>query len=358
MAARPRMRKRANWPENLHEPRPGYYTWRDPRDGRTHILGRMALAQAIHEAMEANVVVANSKATTMLAERLSESRQTVNDLIDKMPIDGKPTTISSRRYHDKEIRNAFGEKNCRDLTVKDASDLLESIKERGKLRFAQAVRSRLMGICAKGVALGWMDRNVAEITETFKVKVQRKRLTLEQFHAIFEKAPKVADWLQDAMLLALVSGQDRSTIGRWRVDWTVDDVAIVHRSKTEANIAIPLALHMNAIGMSLQDVIDRCMSSGVKSEFLIHHRRRHVRVYPGSHVRYQRISHYFSEARDLAEITGENAPTFHEIRSLSKRLYMDQGGVDTKALLGHTTDQTAALYANSRGLEPIKVKIS
>jgi integrase len=307
--------------------------------------------------MEANVVVANSKATRTLAERLSESRQTVNDLIDKMPTDGKPTTISSRRYHDKEIRNAFGEKNCRDLTVQDASDLLESIKARGKLRFAQAVRSRLMGICAKGVALGWMDRNVAEITETFKVKVQRKRLTLDQFHAIFEKAPKVADWLQDAMLLALVSGQDRSTVGQWRADWTVGTVAIARRSKTEARIAIPLALRMNVIGMSLEDVINRCKSTGVPSDFLIHHRRHHVKVRPGSHVRYQNFSNKFSEARDLAGITGENAPTFHEIRSLSKRLYLDQGGVDTKALLGHSDDQTAELYANSRGLEPIKVKI-
>ncbi|MBB3258198.1 hypothetical protein F4827_003066 [Paraburkholderia bannensis] len=352
------MKKRAHWPDNLHEPRSGYYTWRDPRDGQTHILGRIPLAQAIYEATEANVIVDNAKATRSLAERLSDSGRTVNDLLDKMPTAGKATTLSSRRYYDKEIRNAFGGKLCRELTVQDASDLLESIKARGKLRFAQAVRSRLIGICTKGVALGWMDRNVAEITETFKVKVQRKRLTLEQFNAIFEKAPKIADWLQDAMLLALVSGQDRSTVGRWRVDWTVGDVVIVHRSKTEANIAIPLALRMNAIGMSLQDVIDRCMSSGVKSEFLIHHRRRHVRVYPGSHVRYQRISHYFSEARDLAEITGENAPTFHEIRSLSKRLYMEQGGVDTKALLGHSTDQIAALYANTRGLEPIKVKIT
>jgi hypothetical protein len=46
------------------------------------------------------------------------------------------------------------------------------------------------------------------------------------------------------------------------------------------------------------------------------------------------------------------------MRSLSKRLYMEQGNVDTKALLGHMTDAIADLYANSRGLEPVRVRIS
>jgi hypothetical protein len=68
MAARPRIRRRANWPDNLHEPRPGYYTWRDPITKETHILGRVPLAQAIHEAQQANFAIAGLKKTTTLAE--------------------------------------------------------------------------------------------------------------------------------------------------------------------------------------------------------------------------------------------------------------------------------------------------
>ena len=45
---------------------------------------------------------------------------------------------------------------------------------------------------------------------------------------------------------------------------------------------------------------------------------------------------------------GKGAPTFHEIRSLSKRLYDEQGNVDTKALLGHRTEKMGALYADPR----------
>lgn len=44
----------------------------------------------------------------------------------------------------------------------------------------------------------------------------------------------------------------------------------------------------------------------------------------------------FSKARDLARIDwGEGSPaTFHEQRSLSERLYKEQG-LDTQKLLGH-----------------------
>lgn len=37
---------------------------------------------------------------------------------------------------------------------------------------------------------------------------------------------------------------------------------------------------------------------------------------------------------------------------------MEQGNVDTKALLGHMTDAIADIYVNSRGLEPMKVRIT
>jgi integrase len=357
MAPRPRIRRRANWPANMHEPRPGYYTWRDPRDGKTHVLGRIALAQAIYEAQEANAIVETGKTTKTLAQRLTEERKTVADLIGKMPTDGKPNTLAARKSYDDVIRKELGSIECRVLTVENVSDVIEAIKARGKMRWAQAIRSRMVQICAKGMALGWMEKNVAEITEKMKVKVQRKRLTLDGFKAIFEKAPQVADWLPNAMLLALISGQDRSTVARWERESIVGDMAIVRRSKTEVRIAIPLKLHMDAIGMSLADVIKRCTSTGIESKYLVHHQLTHVRSHRGSPVKIGSVSQAFADARELAGIKGEHAPTFHEIRSLTKRLYMEQGGVDTKALLGHSDDSTANLYANSRGLEPIKVKI-
>ncbi|MDR3381778.1 phage integrase Arm DNA-binding domain-containing protein [Cupriavidus basilensis] len=358
MAARPRIRKRAHFPPNLHEPRPGYFTWRDPRDGKTHVLGRIPAAEAIHEAHEANLVVARGAPARTLAERVEKPAETIADLIKKMPTEGiKHNTVVARAGYDRVISGAIGHIECRALTTKDVAEMLEVVKDKGTMAYAEKLRTRINAICCKGMALGWMEKNPAAVTEKIKRRVIRRRLTLAEFNAILAKAPEVADWLPNAMLLALVSGQDRSTVARWERSFVKGDVAVLQRSKTEVRIAIPTAIRMDAIGMSLADVIMRCKATGVVSKFLIHHVRSAGGARRGDPVRLSTISNAFAEAREKAGILGADVPTFHEIRSLCKRLYMEQGGIDTKALLGHMTDAIADLYANSRGLEPIKVRI-
>lgn len=354
------MRKNAKFPDYLYEPRPGYYVWKDPRDGKTHVLGRISLAEAIYQAQEANVIVANSKATRTLAERLTEKQNTIADLIERMPSEGmKASTLKTRSYIDGAIKNGLGTVKCAELTTKQVADFIEPIVESGKKRWAQSIRNRLITICRRGNSLGWMTGNPVLETERPRPKTKRRRLTLEVFHAIYEKASQVNDWLQNAMLLALVSGQDRSTIGRWQRSFSSGDVVLLQRSKTSIKIEIPLALRLDVIGMSLADVIAKCKSTGVVSKFLIHHIRNQGRAKTGTHVKLGSISQSFADARTLAGIPDDEfAPTFHEIRSLSKRLYDDQGNVDTKALLGHMTDAMAEMYADSRGIAPVKVTIN
>ncbi|GAQ29091.1 phage integrase Arm DNA-binding domain-containing protein [Ralstonia insidiosa] len=358
MAGRPRIRRRANWPANLHEPRPGYYTYRDPRDGRVHILGRVPMAQAIFEVHEANAFLVSTP--RKLVARLGDmGTETIRDLISKMPKEGlKQTTLSSHLTQDRKIEEALGDIRCNELTTKAIASFIEQLKTDGKKRFAQMIRSRLINICQKGVALGWMQSNPASVIEKFSVKVQRKRLTLEAFLMILAKAPEVAPWLENAMLLALVSGQDRSTIARWEQTSIQGDFAIVRRSKTEVDIAIPLDLRLDTIGLSLRDVIARCKRAGVVSRYLIHHIKPSGSTKRGAPIALNGVSSAFAEARVLAGLTEVGAPTFHEIRSLTSRLYKAQGNVDTKALLGHLSDSAANTYQNPRGIEPIKVAVT
>lgn len=360
MSPRPRIRRRANWPDNLHEPRDGYYTWRDPRDGKTHILGRMTLAQAIHEVQEANGVVEKSKVTRTLAERLELSDKTIEAIIKRMSVDGlSENTLKGLADHDKVILAKFPNRDIAGIETIEIAELLEEIKARGKNRWAQAIRARCIALFDRAVSLGWAKENPARVTEQVKRKrVQRKRLTMEQFKLILEKAPEVAPWLADMMMLALVSGQDRSTVAAWPRAAVKDGDAVVYRQKTKKWIAIPISLRMDAVGLSLGDVIDRCKSTHIASPFLIHHTQNRGSIRRGAKINLQTISLSFAAARKLAEIPDENAPSFHEIRSLAKRTYMDQGGVDTKALLGHSDDKTADLYADNRGIAPIKVRVS
>ncbi|WP_456281645.1 phage integrase Arm DNA-binding domain-containing protein [Cupriavidus sp. JZ107] len=359
MAARPRIRKRAHFPPNLHEPRPGYYTWRNPLDGKTHVIGRVPLAQAIQEANEANAHAERVAPRRSLVQRMDMVPETMADLLGRMPKDDlAANTLRAHKAQDKAIVAALGEIRCGELTTKDVADFLEAIKAQGKLRWAQSLRSRLISACTKGVALGWMQTNPAQITEAPRVKVKRRRLTMDEFMTIYARAPEVSEWLQSAMMLALISGQDRVTIATLERSAVKDGMLQVVRPKTGVAIAIPLELRMDAVGKSLGEVVAECRATGVVSRYLIHHVRVWGNAPRGSKVHPDRITHAFSGARDLVGISGEDAPTFHEIRSLCKRIYVEQGNVDTKALLGHSTERMAALYENPRGIGPIKVRIS
>jgi integrase len=96
----------------------------------------------------------------------------------------------------------------------------------------------------------------------------------------------------------------------------------------------------------------------VVSPYYLHHVQPHGNAAPGSPVFVDRISKAFTDARILAGIADERAPTFHELRSLSKRLYDKQGGVDTQQLLGHASEKTAAIYADARGVEAVMVRVA
>jgi len=351
-----RSHKRRDWPRGLYEPRPGYFVWRHPDTGQTFALGSIPLPQAKHQALQANAHLLVTGAT--LVERLSGATKTVSDLLADMPVSEKRNTTASRKSMDKVIREAKGDVPCGRLSVADCADILRPIVEAEKLRWAEAIRSRLIMMCKHGMQIGWMTSNPAEVTAKPEVVVKRKRLSLEWFQAIYAKAPEVAEWLQKAMLLAIVTGHDRSTVGRMSKTQVEDDRLVVGRSKTGVRVAIPLDLRLEVLNVSLRDLVME--KPRVVTRLLVHHERPWGNAPVGSQVHPDTLTHAFTEARKLAGIPdefpdGKTAPTFHEIRSLCKRLYLKQGNVDTKNLLGHLTDESADLYADTRDDTPIEV---
>jgi len=353
--------KRRDWPRGLREPRPGYFAWEDDK-GKIWPIGRVPLATAKAEAAAANLHIAG-QAVTLVQRMADGAGGTVADLLGKMPSANKINTAKSLRSLDKQIQAALGTKHAGNLTVADCARLIESVADEGKARSAEALRSRLVAVCRRGMSLGWMDSNPAEATEKPRVTVKRGRLTLEAFRAIYRCAPDVAEWLQHAMMLALVSGQDRSTVAAMERSHVANGILTTWRTKTRDSnqpIAIPLALRMDVVDTSLAQLVSH--RTGVVSRYLVHHVNPWGNAPAGSSVHPDRISHAFTEARRLAGIPdvgtdGKGAPTFHEIRSLSKRLYEAQGNVDTKALMGHATDRMGALYADPRGVEAILVRV-
>jgi hypothetical protein len=344
-----RSRRKEQWPRGLYEPRPGYYVFRTP-DGRTLPIGRVPLPVARNEALAANAKLAEQKPG--LVERLSGASNTVAQLLEKMQ---SPTAKSTGRYYDsldRVIVAGIGAVPCGQLDVRACAELLEAIEAPSMVK---AVRSRLSSVCKRGMQLGWMESNPAEVTAAPKYRVQRGRLTLDAFMAIYAKAPEVSEWLQQAMRLAIVTAADRSTIASMERKGLTAESLTFTRQKTGAAVQVPLYLRLDAVGWSLADVTGH--RTGVVSRFLLHHVNPWANAPAGSRVHVDSITNAFTAARRLAGIHDDRAPTFHEIRSLSKRLYEAQGGVDTRALLGHRSEAVAALYADPRNSEPVRVGV-
>lgn len=352
MNAARRNHKRRDWPRGLYEPRPGYYVWRS-LTGKTLTIGKVPLAQA-----RADVIAANAHEAAVkpdLVDRLTGQANTIAELLKQMPAGESVNTIRSWRSLDKKIREAMGTLRCMSVTVADCAKPVEALARVGKSRSAEAVRSRLIQVCRRGMQLGWMDFNPAEVTGSPSVKVKRGRLTLEIFMAIYDKAPQVADWLPRAMMLGLVLGADRLSLTQLQRSHVSDSLLTYQRQKTGAWIAVPLDLRLDAVGVSLRDLAHH--RGKVLSPHLLHHLRAQGQAAVGDPIHPDTLSDGFMRARRLAGIPDEGAPTFHELRSLCKRLYDAQGGVDTKALLGHAGERVAELYANPRGIEPVRVKV-
>ncbi|SET31384.1 hypothetical protein SAMN02583745_01973 [Thorsellia anophelis DSM 18579] len=93
-------------------------------------------------------------------------------------------------------------------------------------------------------------------------------------------------------------------------------------------------------------------AQGVKSDYIIHFSHSTTSAEKGSCVLASTLSMNFKKNIDLLGLDyGEQTqPTFHEIRSLSERLYREQG-VDTKILLGHKSQRQTDLYNDNRSIE-------
>ena len=74
------------------------------------------------------------------------------------------------------------------------------------------------------------------------------------------------------------------------------------QGKSGAKVAIPLSLHLQALGRTVGDVIGRCRDTAV-SRHVLHHSRTCGRAKPGTKVRNMTLAQVFAEAHDAAGIS-------------------------------------------------------
>jgi len=361
MTPRRRSSGKRGWPAHLYE-RKGYFCWRHPVTGEEYGLGRDRAA-AFTQAIQANLHLAG------LGQK--------ETLLDRITSDGKPRTVAAwfARYEElldeRELapntRRSYkslaaratalleGDTKLKALTALKVTEKLAEVAKAGQQRTSQALRSFLHESFRVATVQGWLDENPVRDVHGPKVQVRRARLTLETLLAVHRTA---APWLRSAIALALVSGQRREDVARATFADVRDGGWWVVQGKTKTRIAIPLELRLDVFGMSLEDVVKQCRSTGVLSKHLVHQTESRGNSPLGRPIWKDTISRRFSAA--LAELKldfeGKEPPTFHEIRSLSSRLYKAQGGVNVQELLGHRNAKTTEMYQDGRG-EWIRVSL-
>jgi len=352
----PRQRKASNrpLPPNVRE-RDGYYTYRNPKDGVEYGLGRNT-RDAISQAIEANMQLAGQIVRPRLVDRLTgEESRTWGKWCDEFEKllgerDSAANTKRTRKSYLGRLRRTFPEGSpAASIDTLMCSDALKEIKAEGKARTAQAFRSFLIDCFDRMIAAGWRKDNPARVTDEVTVKVKRARLPFIAFMGLYERTKTV--WLRNAMALALVSGQAREDCAYAEFSDFHDGCWWNERGKTGARIMLPLELRLTCFGMSLEDVLRQCRMTGIVSRYPIHQTERKKGAVVGKKMHVDKITRIFSA--ELAKLGidwgGKKSPTFHEIRSLSSRLYKEQGDVNPQELLGHKNARTTAVYTDGRG---------
>ncbi|EEW3681555.1 site-specific integrase [Escherichia coli] len=349
-----------------------YWRYKHPVTGKFHSLGTNE-AEAIAIATEANSRLAEQRTRQILAisDRIATSKgkaiitstwldryQAIQD--DRLESgDIKLNTYKQKAKPVSLLRERAGMKLISSVDARDIAQLLDEYITAGQPRMAQVVRSVLIDVFKEAQHYGEVPPgyNPALATKQPRRKITRQRLNLEEWQKIFDIADASHRYMGNAMLLALVTGQRLGDISRMKFSDIWDDHLHVIQEKTGSKIAIPLSLRLNAINWSLRDVVARCRDYAV-SPYLVHFFRTTSQAERGAQVKANTLTMNFSKARDLAGIDwGKGSPaTFHEQRSLSERLYKEQG-IDTRKLLGHKTQQQTDRYHDDRGKDWSKIAI-
>jgi integrase len=356
---RKRLAKNRALPPNLYENSAGYLYYIHPHSKQSKGLGRDR-PKAIIEARAANAALATMRPSSLVDWATGKQDYTLAEwvpLYKAMWIektDPAPNTLRNASSYLSRIEAAsIAWMRLPEIgTAHAASFLAETEKESGAAA-ALAMRARLRDLFRMAETQGLIEagKNPVVATYTPSRVVKRERLTLEQFRAVHALAPK---WLQRAMMLALVTAQRRDDIANMKFTDQKDGYLYIVQGKSQGEIKLQqdINIRLQAVGPSIGEVIADCRDL-IVSRYMIHHIAHRGTARPGDQIASNGISNAFQEAVIAAGIEaseGRTAPTFHEIRSLSERLYKAEFGAEfAQAMLGHKNASMTAKYDDMRG---------
>lgn len=277
------------------------------------------------------------------------ARRTLNNWIDEYQFilsnkNLKKHTLDNKNSLIKVVRTKLGDRPMRRISTLELAEVINDYIKRGANNAAKSMYLILKDIFKEAYFNGWIESDPTAPLRSPKTPVKRSRLTFDEFEQIANYAKKTKQqYFYQSLVLALVTGQRRSDIVTMKRADIKNGHLFIEQCKTGAKIALPLNLYCEKLDITLEQVINNICTG---KKYLIENNGKQVKLFS--------LTQHFAEFRDRIFYKCDywsGAPaSFHEIRSLSERLYRAQG-VDTMNLLGHKSQQMTDKYNDSRGRE-------
>lgn len=358
---RKRLAENRGFPPNLYKNAAGYFYYLDPDRKKTKGLGKDR-AKAFSEARAANAALA-MRAPSSLADWVSGKQDYT--LAEWAPLykalwmeKTEPVTNTLRsatNYLNQITKSDIAWMKLPAIETSHVAKFLAAVEKEKGPSTALNLRSRLGDVFRMAENQGLIDAGSNPVTATYTPDrtVKRERLSLEQFYAIRELAPL---WVQRAMTLALMTSQRRDDVANMKFSDVRNGFLYIAQGKGGGMVKLQqdVNIKLDAVGLTISDAIQQCRDL-VVSRYLVHHSAAKGRAKPGEQVTSNGISRAFQESCEAAGIKaaeGRTPPTFHEIRSLSQRLYRKEYGAEfAQAMLGHKHASMTEKYDDMRGQE-------
>ncbi|WP_330983658.1 MULTISPECIES: tyrosine-type recombinase/integrase [Enterobacterales] len=351
----------ANLPKNLtYRKAVKSFYWRNPLTKKEICLGQIARRDAVAQAIEANNYLAQNFTPSLLIEKLKEvDTLTVGKWLDRYDMLLQRRDLSANTYKIRgnqlaTVKEKMGGMILKEVSTRHIAEFLDPWVSEGKNTMAAGMRSVLSDVFREAIVEGHIMHNPVTPTRTPGIKVQRDRLDLKVFHDMRSTAEQMPVWFPLAMDLALVTAQRREDVATMRFSEIYDDRLHVIQQKTGVMLAIPLSLTLPAAGLRLGTVVDRCRLVS-RSDFLISAGIR--KNSPDGSIHPDGLTKKFADTRKLSGLSfSDTPPTFHEIRSLSGRLYEAAYGKEfAQKLFGHKSEKMTEMYLDKRQNEYVMI---
>lgn len=299
-------------PKWMHQKHGAYYI---VREGKWHHIGRN-LHDALVEYARLTSGPDQAALGKLVADVLDDLRLTVADNTYKNYVN------ASRRFLE-----AFAEFAPEQIKPQHVARFLDDNKTTPSM--ANLLHAFMRNVFKRAVRWGVIEADPSRDIAQFKTEGRDRYITADEYARIREQCPPT---LQSLMDIAYITGQRMGDCRHIKYSDISEDGVFVKQQKTKARVLIAMTPDLDAAIKAAKDI-----HQSVKGLTLFHSR-------DGSPIKYHTLYKQWCKACEKAGV--ENAH-FHDIRAAAAT-DADDEGLDSKTLLGHTTDRSHNRYLRSR----------